>query len=124
MKATYKIKKEGDNVFDTVIGKSNFTHDFSIREIKSNIDTMKKQKVALVSKAGLEDATCKNILRTNPEIADIDEKMLQVYYVYAQAKFFVDEVKNKVAEMDEAIATDKKALEEIIKQTGLKLDGE
>ena len=78
-------------------------------------------KVELVSKAKLDDAVCKNIEGTNPEIKKIDDKMLKVYYIYGKARFFVDEVQEQIKAFDDVIAEENKALEEIKKQTGIEI---
>lgn len=122
MKPVYKVKKKAEGVLDTVIEKSNFTAEFTVGEIKTNIEQLKKMKIELVSKAKLDDATVKNILGTNPEIGKIDERMMQVYYVYHKANMFVKDVQDKIKEIDQVIEEETKSLEDIIKQTGIKID--
>ena len=120
-KPQYKIKKKGENVLDTVITKSNFDLDFTLGEIQSNIDRIQKMKVELSSKARLDEATMINIEGTNPEIKEIDPRMLKVYYVYAKAKFFVEQAQNQIKQFDDVIAEEQKALAEIKEQCGIEI---
>jgi hypothetical protein len=123
-KAIYKIKSKGEHALDTVITKSNFDLDFTLGEIQSNVDKIQKMKVEMSSKARLDEATMTNIEGTMPEIKDIKDEVLKVYYIYAKAKFFVEEVKNQIKHLDEVVAEEQKALDEIKAQTGITLDGQ
>jgi hypothetical protein len=120
-KPQYKVKEKGENVLDTIITKSNFDLDFTLREVQENIDRIKKMKVELSSKARLDDAVCKNIEGTNPEIKDIDPRILKVYHIYAKAKFFVEEAQEQIKRFDEVLDEEQKALEEIKVQTGVEI---
>lgn len=120
-KPQYSIKEKGEHPLDTVITKSNFNLDFTLRELQENIDRIQKIKVELSTKAKLDDAVCKNIEGTNPEFKDVELNMLKVYNIYSKARLSIEDIMEKIKEVDEILSEEQKALDEIKTQTGIEI---
>lgn len=115
----YEVSTPNDDPTLAVIHKSGITHDFTLAEVMADRQRLETHRMEISGMYAVEQAKITNILSTNPEIANVDENMLKVYYIYQRALSITAEAKEKLAEIDALITQYEAELKDISEQTGL-----
>lgn len=118
---SYRVVDEKENPAESVIQKTGMVAEFTLGDINRDLMLLAKKKDELESQIAVEDARCKNIDRTNPEIGEMSEEMRQIIFIYERAFAFVKIARQKVEEIK---AQEKSYREEVIKiqmETGMDL---
>ena len=118
-KPVFKVKETAENPLDTVIEKSNFTEELTLREIIGDIAYNDRILVELKAKRGVEAAKMANVEHFHPEVKDMPGEKLMACYLYQQSKVFVTECDKKIAQIEEAQASFKQEEAEIASQCGI-----
>lgn len=117
----YEIKKKAKNLDETIIKVSGVTQEFTIADLKNDIAYLEKTQREIEPVVKLKEAEIHNIVEHHPSVLNLSDEERTAAYLYNQAFVFVKEAKIKLKEISKQIKRSKDDLEEIKKQTGLKL---
>src|SRR3990172_13163406 len=112
----YKILTPNENPAEVVFKKTSFAIDITLGDLEYNIRVNTKRKQELEAQTKIEEATLKNVLNTNPEVEQMDEKQRIACYIYERSKAMVKVGKEKIELFDREIEDNKKEMAEITKQ--------
>lgn len=124
MQMDYKyrvVKPSEEDTLLTVIEKSGGTVEFTLADLRASIAHGRKKVTELQSQWKVAEATKENIKRTHPHVAEMSLEDLTAAYMYRQAIGTANESSKQLADWQEAVDEDESAVDEILKQTGLKI---
>jgi len=111
----------------TVILMEGISNTFTFNDIALAIIALKKQRTALQAEIGVHEATKVNVLKSNPEVKDMDEKTLIAAYLYKKSSAIVSEGLKTLQSIEDQLTEYSQELVDIAAQTGLqteiKIDG-
>lgn len=122
MQYKYKvIKKSEEGDLLSTIEKTGGKVEFTLADIRASLVSGKKKISEFQSMWKVAEATKENIKRTHPHIAEMSMEDLTAAYLYRQAIGTATEASKGLADWQEAVDEDEKALEDILEQTGLQI---
>ena len=116
------ITKAEEKEQDWVIRKEGLTADFTLNDIKRDIEQLKKMKTEMEAKSGIEDAILKNVATNYPEVPKMKEKLRVAVFLYQKSFATKKMCDDKVAEIDKQLEEYANETQEILNQTGLPLE--
>lgn len=122
MQYKYRVVKpseEGDLL--STIEKTGGKVEFTLADIRASLVGAKKKITEFENMWKVAEATKENIKRTHPHIAKMSEEDLVAAYLYRQAIGTATTASQGLADWQEAVDEDEKALEDILEQTGLQI---
>lgn len=120
----YKIKQKNKNPYDSLIIKTGLTAEFTINDIRNEIDALNKRKIEIEAKKGISDATIKNIKEHDKTgvINKISEKERIAIFLYEKAMIEIKAADELVKEINNQLDSYGAEIEDICKQTKLKIE--
>jgi len=115
---TEPILKEQDWVIQKIGG----TVEFTLNDIKKDIESMKKIKIEMEAKSKIEAAMMENVATHYPDVPKLDEKIRVAVFLYQKSWATKKMCDERVSDEDKSIANYTEELQEILKQTHLSLD--
>lgn len=107
---------------DWVIEKTGGTVEFTLNDIKKDIENMKKIKTEMEAKAKIEGAMMENVATNYPDVPKIDEKIRVAVFLYQKSWATKKMCDERVSEMDKQLVVYADEIQEILKQTHLSLE--
>ena len=120
-KLEYSIKEKNENVYDNIIEVKGAVGRFTPREVIIEYNRAKKIKSEIDSNMSLRIAEMLNIVGTNPEVLNIDEKKMLAIYLYYEKFAFIREAEKKLKNVEAMLERTENDIKEIEKQTKLKI---
>ena len=107
---TYKLKKDGK------IECSGFTSEFTLQDIKNNMERTEKYIKEFTANKVLKESILANILQHNPSIEKMKPEMIHACYMYHEARTEKEMFEKKLKDFNSSVKKDKAELKEILKQ--------
>jgi hypothetical protein len=117
----FTVVTPNEDPTQAVILKEGLTAKFTLAETGMDTLLLEKKREEIDAEVRIQQATMTNIERTNPDVAKMSEADRQITYVYQKAFAVVKVGKEKLAELDNAIAEIEADRADILKQTGLQI---
>lgn len=105
-----------------MIEKTGGTVEFTLNDIKKDIENMKKIKTEMEAKAKIEGAMMENVATNYPDVPKIDEKIRVAVFLYQKSWATKKMCDERVSEMDKQLVVYADEIQEILKQTHLSLE--
>ena len=121
-KLSYKVIKESENVYDTLIKVSGQTREITLRDLLSEKKQCEKVIQELESNIKIKEAVKSNVSGTNPIVLTLEEKDLVACYLYQEANSFCNEAKKALDNIKEQLKVLDQDFLDALDQTGLKLE--
>lgn len=136
---SYKvIEHNKDNPYLSVIQKRGVNVEFTLSDLVSNIEGMKKQITEIEAKVGIEKATMQNIIHSHSKIIELvmgqknakdlgieeylmTEKDRVAIDMFERSRRFVNGAEEKLIEFQLALKDDQRSLEEACVATKIKV---
>jgi len=115
------VDRKAEDKLDYVIKKTNFSVDFTLREMHNDMEYNKRMKRELEGKLQIESATMENVKRNHPYVLEFDDEKLAAIYIYFKSKCECHAIENKLLDFEIAIKDGNREIGEIAKQTGLNM---
>jgi len=116
------ITKSEEKEQDWVIQKSGLTAEFTLNDIKRDIEILKKMKIEMDAKVGIEAAILENISVNYPDAPKMEEKLRVAVFLYQKSFATKKMCEEKVAEIDKQLKEYAEETQEILNQTNLSLE--
>jgi len=94
---------------------------FSINDILNDIERLRKKKIELEAENNLKRAAMENIINHYPEVKSLADKMKIAVFLWQEAKGRIDINNENLTAINEVLDNYAKEIDEIAKQTGIKL---
>lgn len=122
MSLTYTVKPNTPEGEEATIVKTGHVHEFKLSEVNSNLIQIEKTIKETTAQMQLSGAEMTNIESHHPFVKDFSDKELYTISLYYASKKLKDTCEDKLKTFVEYAESEKEALIEIEKQTGLKLE--
>ncbi len=107
---------------DWTIQKTGGTVEFTLNDIKKDIENMKKIKTEMEAKAKIEGAMMENVATNYPDVPKMEEKIRVAVFLYHKSWATKKMCDERVFDLDKQMATYAEEVQEILKQTHLSLE--
>ncbi len=124
-KYKYSVVEKSDNPEENIILQTGLTLKFTLGDITKEVELYNKRKQEIEAKKKISEAVMENIKTNNPGIVEemkkLGERTVKGIFIYEKANIEVNASNELLKEIDKAIEGNGKELEEIVRQTGIKL---
>ncbi len=115
----YKIIKKNDDIDKATIEKSDFTHTFTLGEVKDHFKQLGELKDRLEAQIKIKQVTKKFAEDSYPELKEYKEKDIEKLYAYFSAVKDIIDSKSTIKELNSQITQYEAEMKEIETQCHL-----
>lgn len=122
-KYEYKIKEQKDDPYECLILKEGLTAEFTLNDVKKDIEVLNKRKTELEAKKKIPAALIENVKKEYAEVIEkTDEKSRIAIFIYEKAMMEIKGAQELIDMVDKQLDSYGAEIDDICQKTGLKLD--
>lgn len=118
----FQIKKKSKEALNTVISITEMSKKVTIGDLLYDENHNKKKLIEMEAMVRVEKAKIVNIKNNHPDVLKLDKKILIGAYLYYKSFVAVEQGKDKIKQLNNALKNLAKDKKEITKQTGFSFD--